>query len=99
MFAFVVGSVFISPPCLRGYTYRVCRVFHCRRASLESQVWGGAAACHLHRIQKLINFAARIVTGAKKIDHITPILENLNWPKIEDIVKHRGQIKISKALN
>ena len=35
----------------------------------------------------------------QKIDHITPILENLNWRKIEDIVKHRDQIKISKALN
>ena len=31
------------------------------------------------------------MTGANKIDHITPILENLNWRKIEDILKHRDQ--------
>ena len=35
----------------------------------------------------------------KKNDHITPILDNLNWRKIEDIVKHRDQIKVSKALS
>ena len=62
-------------------------------------VWGGAAACHLHRIQKLINFAARIVTGARKFDHISPILDNLGWLKIEDIVKQRDSVKVWKALN
>jgi hypothetical protein len=81
----------------------------CRKILIEAHVfphiiyclsvWGGAAACHLHRIQKLINFAARIVAGAQKFDHVTPILENLDWPKIGDIVKHRDHIKVSKALN
>ena len=62
-------------------------------------VWGGAAACHLHRIKKFINFAARIVTGARKFDHISPVLDNLGWLKIEDIVKQRDSVKVWKALN
>ena len=28
-------------------------------------VWGGAAACHLHRVQKVVNFGARIVSGVR----------------------------------
>ena len=34
-------------------------------------VWGGAAACHLARIQKLFNFGARIVTGLHMRDHLS----------------------------
>ena len=56
-------------------------------SSIVSLFWGGAAACHVHRIQKLIYFAARIVTGARKFDHISPILDNLGWLNIEEIVK------------
>ena len=32
-------------------------------------VWGGAAEKELQRIQKVINFAARVVTGARRRDH------------------------------
>ena len=45
-------------------------------------VWAGATKDQLHKIQKVINFAARLVTGCKKYNHITPALECLNWPRI-----------------
>ena len=44
-------------------------------------VWGGAVGCHLKRVQKVINFAARIISGAKHRDHISPVLLALGWPK------------------
>ena len=31
-------------------------------------VWGGAAECHLSRVQKTINFAARLVSGVRRSD-------------------------------
>ena len=40
-------------------------------------VWGGAAACHLNRVQKVINFAARVVSGARRSDHISPVVDSL----------------------
>ena len=43
-------------------------------------VWGGAAKGQMHKIQKLINFSARIVTVFKKNQHITPALNSLHWP-------------------
>ena len=33
----------------------------------------------LQNCKKFQNFAARIVTGTKKFDHITPSLKQLNW--------------------
>ena len=46
-------------------------------------VWGGAAKGQMYKIQKLINFSARIVTGFKKNQHITPALNSLDWPRID----------------
>ena len=39
------------------------------------------------------------MTGARKFDHISPILDQLGWRKIDDLIKHRDCIKVSKALN
>ena len=62
-------------------------------------VWGGAAACHLDRIQKLFNFGARIVTGARMRDHISPVLESLGWLGVRDLVVHRDCIGVFRALS
>ena len=61
-------------------------------------MWGGAAKGRLNKIQKLINFAARIVTGVKKYEHITPVLKSLNWARIESLVVRRDVTKVYKAL-
>ena len=60
--------------------------------------WGSASKCRLYKVQKLINFAARIVTGAKRHEHITPSLNSLNWSKIESLVVRRDVTKVYKTL-
>ena len=32
-------------------------------------VWGGAAKCQMQRVQKTMNFAARLVTGVRRSEH------------------------------
>ena len=44
----------------------------------------------LNRLQRIQNCAARVITGTKKCDHITPVLESLHWLPI----KARIQFKI-----
>ena len=61
-------------------------------------VWGGAAKCHLHRIQKSINFAARLVTGLKRSDHISSALHSLGWPQISDMVQQHDCQFVFKAV-
>ena len=61
-------------------------------------VWGGATKVQLNKIQKLINFAARIVTGVKKHEPISSSLKLLNWPRIEQLVSRRDSIKVFKLL-
>ena len=60
--------------------------------------WGGATKIQLRKIQKLINFAARIVTGLKKHEHISSSLSDLNWPKIEHLVEERDLSKVFRLL-
>ena len=62
-------------------------------------VWGGASACHLSRIQKVINFAARIVSGAQRRDHISKVVESLGWLGITDLVRQRDCIRVHRALH
>ena len=61
-------------------------------------VWGGACQNQLKRVQKMINFAARIVTGANRREHISPYLKSLKWPKIEEIIEERDSLKVHRAL-
>ena len=61
-------------------------------------VWGGAAACHLHRVQKVVNFGARIVSGVRKYDHILPTLAALGWCGVRELVARRDSISVYRAL-
>ena len=35
-------------------------------------------------MQAVQNFACRIVSGAKKYDHVTPLLKSLSWLSVKD---------------
>ena len=48
-------------------------------------VYGSGAAGNLHRLQKLINFAARIVSGKRKFDHVSSVREALGWFDAPDL--------------
>ena len=47
------------------------KLFYC------SSVWSNAAITHLLKIQAVQNFAARIISNARKFDNVTPILKDL----------------------
>ena len=44
-----------------------------------SSVWSNTSKKNIDRLQKVQNFAARLVTDTRKFDHITPVLTQLNW--------------------
>ena len=61
--------------------------------------WGGANKTQLYRIKKVINFAARVVSGMKRSDRISPALQSLGWHRGEQMIKARDQVKVHKALH
>ena len=43
-----------------------------------SSVWSNTLKKNILKLQRVQNFAARIVCGTRKYDHITPVLKELN---------------------
>lgn len=62
-------------------------------------VWGSCNATQKHRIQKIINFAARIVTGFKRSQHITPALEALGWPRVDALIDSRDVAMLKRLMS
>ena len=53
------------------------------------RVWGMTTKEQIERVQKLQNFAARVAHGeVRKYEHITPIIKELGWLKIETKIEY-----------
>ena len=64
-----------------------------------SSVWGGATNSRLDRLQKVIHFAARLVCGLRKYDHISPALTALGWPGVREVIARRDAANVYRALH
>ena len=61
-------------------------------------VWGGCTASQKHRIQKAINFAARVVTGLARREHVTPALQALGWTRFEGMLERRDVALVNRLI-
>ena len=50
-------------------------------------------------MQAIQNFAAKVVCGGQKYDHVQPLLEALNWPEVEAELRRRDVIMAYKIRN
>ena len=50
------------------------------------------------RVQKVLNFAARIVTGIGRRDHVTPALVELGWLKVDDLIAESDVAAMRRIL-
>lgn len=53
-----------------------------------SPVWSNTSKKNVSKVQKVQNFAARIITGTLKFDHITPTLHELGWLPVHSYLKY-----------
>ena len=52
-------------------------------------VYGNCAAQSVTRVQKLLNFCARVVSGRRKRDHVRDVLQELGWLPARDLIVYR----------
>ena len=64
-----------------------------------SSAWGGAYNYRLHRLQRVIHFAARLVAGLRRYDRVTPALGALGRPSIRDMVARRDEVNVHRSLH
>ena len=68
------------------------RMYYC------SSVWSNTAKKNINKLQSVQNFAARIVSGLRKYDHVTPVLRRLEWLPVQDMLNFRDAIMTFKCI-
>ena len=53
-----------------------------------SPVWSNTSKKNISKLQKVQNFACKIITGKRKNDHITPALRELRWLPVTSFLKY-----------
>lgn len=61
-------------------------------------IYGNGTQNNLSRIQKVINYGAKVIFGRKKFDHVTDLLEKLGWFTAEELVKYHTLCLAHKAI-
>lgn len=65
-----------------------------------SKVWGMTTGEQLERVQKAQNFAAKVAKGgARKYDHVTPILRDLRWLNVENKISYDISVFTYKIIH
>ena len=68
------------------------------KLSYCSSVWANSSKRNLKKLQRVQNFAARIITGTKKHEHISPALRELNWLPVHLAVQYRDTVMAFKCV-
>ena len=64
-----------------------------------SSVWSNTSTQNINKLQSIQNFARKIVTSSKKFDHVTPLLRQLNWPPVKQLLYYRDSVLTYKCYN
>ena len=62
-------------------------------------IYGSCSDSQLHRVQKLLNFCARVISGRRKYDHISDVLRQLGWLNAKQLVSYHRLSLIKTALD
>ena len=87
-FGILIGLIHIRhiiPPSVLPKLVDALVMSHVRYCS---PVYGSASRTNLAKIQKIINFAARVVSGRRKYDHVSDVIRELGWLRATDMVSY-----------
>jgi len=77
----------------------VVQAFVLSRLDYCNSVMFGAADGLIQRLQAVQNVAARLVTGTRRRDHISPVLRQLHWLPVRQRVTLKLAVLVLKALH
>ena len=63
-----------------------------------SNVWANTSNRDMRKLQSCQNYACRIISGAKKYYHISPLLKELNWLPVEKLMYLRSATLAFKCM-
>ena len=64
-----------------------------------SSVLSGISGQRLQRLQSVLNAAAHLVFSARKSEHITPLLRELQWLKVPERIQFLLSVLVYRCVN
>ena len=77
----------------------IVHAFVTTKLDLNNSLLAGLPGYIIHRLQLVQNAAAKTVADLKKFDHVTHVLQNLNWLPVEKRIMFKLLLLCYKALN
>ncbi|XP_055493235.1 uncharacterized protein LOC129698247 [Leucoraja erinacea] len=78
---------------------KIIHTFISSRLDYCNSLYIGISQSSLSRLQLVQNAPARLLTGTRKRDHITPILASLHWLPVQFRINFKILLYVYKALN
>ena len=69
------------------------KLFYC------SSVWSGNSKSNIAKLQHVQNFAAHLLSGKKKYEHITPKLKELRLVPVSNAFRYRDAVQMFQCTN
>ena len=54
--------------------------------------------CHSDRLQRMLNFGARVISGRRKYDHISDVMRDLQWLSAENMWRFHSVMLLKKMF-
>ena len=70
----------------------------CSKLYYSSSVGSNTSASNIRKLQGVQNFVARLVSGTRKFDHVSPALKNLRWVPVKSHLYLRDAILAFKSM-
>ena len=61
-------------------------------------VYGTCNNTQIHRIQKIINFGARVVSGKKRHEHVSAVVQKLGWLNAKQLVEYHAVCMVRSVV-
>ena len=62
-------------------------------------MWSNTSDSNIKKIQLIQNYAARLITGASKYDHISPTIDTLGWLTIKEHLEYGDALLTFECIN
>jgi len=84
-----------TPDCLKTLVH----AFISSRLDYCNSLLFGVSGSQLKRLQSVQNAAARLISGTRKFDHVSPVLRDLHWLPVTSRITYKLAMLVHKCLN
>lgn len=89
----------VKPYLRQADLEKVIHVFITSRLDYCNSLYTGIGKSELYRLQLVQNAAARLLSGRKKREHITPVLSSLHWLPVKYRIDFKVILFVFKCIN